>query len=151
MIKDNKYYYYPSDTDICIGLECEELVAKDTWQKRTLNRGDFLNYIPFSDTTLGDDSFAQLVLQGNAIIRIKRLDESDLKEICGDIKEELNTDGVRQYSGVYEGKEVVLIVTDLTKSRLPAYVSIYTGSGNALFHGRIRDKQELLRILEMVS
>jgi hypothetical protein len=150
-MKENKYYYYPSDEDIHVGLECEELVSKDVWKKRTLKRDDFLNYIPFSDETIGEDSFAQLILQGNAIIRIKRLDELDLKELCGDVKEELNIDGVRQYSGVYENKEIVLVVTDLSKSRLHAYVSIYIGEGNALFHGRIKNKQELLNILESVG
>jgi hypothetical protein len=146
-----KPYYYPEPESIYIGMECERKVSKNLWAKRTLTRADFLNYVPFSEEKVGEDSFAQKILCGEEIIRIKRLCPEDLEEICGEVKEELNESGVRQHSGIYNGKEIVLVTTDLSVNRAHAYVSIYVGLGTPLFHGRIKNKQELLHILEMVE
>jgi hypothetical protein len=144
-------YYYPEPESIYIGMECERKVSEHRWAKRTFTREDFLNYIPFSDTTIGENSFAQKVLEGEDIIRVKCLDHYDLQELCGEIKEELNDGHILQHSGIYEGKEIVMVTDDFKRLKNHAYVSIYTGLGNAMFRGRLKNKQELLRILEMIE
>jgi hypothetical protein len=144
-------YFYPGPEDLKIGLICEHLVSKNKWDSRRLERGDFMNYIPFSDSTLGEDSFIQRALDGLELLRVKELDHADLQELCIMIAVELDTEISAQYSGTYHDMEIVIIIDKKKLAGKYPYVCIYNKDKKRLFSGRLRSKQELEHIIDIVE
>jgi hypothetical protein len=140
-------YYYPYPEDIKVGLVCEHKVGKDKWEPKVLNRGDFMSYIPFYDNP--DNSFVQKALEGEEVIRIKCLDYDDLDELCSQLITQSETNIARSYRGkLIDGKDLILTISNTTKNW--QHVSIFKVDGKCMFSGLLRNKQELINILNII-
>lgn len=149
-------YYTPSLEEFYIGFEYEyfysplrykEVAKSNFWEKRIYTGNDFIGCLyPYDEDRREYNAFLRLVPHpGNFLtiedqVRVKYLDEEDIKSF-GFIP---GLTWVNQHERYDKGEYCIQLIGD-------GKITIYEYMGKLLFHGKIKNKSELKKVLQMLD